>query len=482
MKLSYSKTLLLALLPLAGTSLYAAESLAPSEQVVEDDHAYETVSHTDQKKDGYILGDGWKVTGDLRAGYVNYDYSNPASHFDAAGNRVPTYPGVNKNHLDSNGIYLIPKLSITSPTYNGFSFKITGAGVTDFGINDELDEKRTFAFGDRTSYGILQEAYVKYVNGGHTFLAGNYELSTPMVDADDWYLLANTFQGVYYKNTTIENIMFAGGYIYKMAGVWDGAATNAHRFNTMADQSYVAAEDKENAGDAGMWAGVFQYTKDEHNLQVWDYYAVDLYNTFFAQYDYSGKFDGGTYDAGGQFINFKEVGALASNNYTEIDYSIFSLRFDGKLDNGFDFSTGAAFYTDGPGAGSTLGSWGGYPYLANGMIFHIFEAGDMRNSKSYKLQLGYDLSKTVTDGLWIGARYTYFDLNSEYSMLKMVDPHDSTKEINDPSKRQEDQKSYGLRVSYNQPDGYYFTGTYEYVDLDQQPGISGLRLIGGYKF
>ena len=57
MKLSYSKTLCMALLPLVGTSLYAAESLAPS-NAVEDDHGYETVSHTDQKKDGYILGDG----------------------------------------------------------------------------------------------------------------------------------------------------------------------------------------------------------------------------------------------------------------------------------------------------------------------------------------------------------------------------------------------------------------------------------------
>ena len=109
--------------------------------------------------------------------------------------------------------------------------------------------------------------------------------------------------------------------------------------------------------------------------KFWDYYAVDLYNTFYGQYDYTGKFEGGSYDAGAQFINFKEVGALARNHYTEIDYSIFSLRFDGKLDNGFDFSTGAAFYSDGPGASATLGSWGGYPYLANGMVFHFFEAG-----------------------------------------------------------------------------------------------------------
>jgi hypothetical protein len=274
--------------------------------------------------------------------------------------------------------------------------------------------------------------------------------------------------------------MFAGGYVYQMAGVWDGGATNPHRFHSMADQSYVSGEHKENAGDAGMWAGVFQYTEGPHNLQLWDYYAVDLYNTFFGQYDYSGKFEGGSYDAGAQFINFKEVGAYADNvdlykvlyqdSSDHIDYSIFSLRLDGKFDNGFDFSTGAAFYTDGPGAAETLGSWGGYPYLANGMIFHFFEAGSMRNVNSYKAQLGYDLSKDVTEGLWVGARYTYFDLDPKYSISS------------DTGLGQDYQKNYGIRVSYNHPKGYYFTGTYEYVDLDQQPEISSLRLIGGYKF
>ena len=457
MKLSYSKTLLFALLPLTGSSLSAAESLAPSD-AVDADHAYETVTHTDTKKDGYLLGDGWKINGDLRIGYVTYDYNNDPKNFD---------PNINKGHKDSRGIYAIPKVSITSPSYNGLSFKITGAAVTDFGINDPLYETRTFAFGNGSSYAILQEAYVKYVNEGHIFLAGNYELSTPMVDADDWYLLANTFQGVYYKNITMENIMFAGGYIYKMAGVWDGGAPNPHRYHSIAEQSYVDQRDKDNAGDAGMWAGVFQYEKDEHTLQLWDYYAVDLYNTFFGQYDYNGKYDGGTYDAGAQIINFKDVGG---NSYTPIDYSIYSLRLDGKLDNGFDFSTGASFYTDGPGVGATLGAWGGYPYLANGMIFHFFEAGDLRNANSYKVQLGYDLSSSVTDGLWVGARYTYFDLDPKYAISS------------ETGFGQDNQHNYGVRASYNHPDGYYFTGTYEYVDLDQQKSISALRLIGGYKF
>ena len=457
MKLSYSRTLLLALLPVVGTSLHAAESLVATD-IPDADHAYETVTHTDEKKDGYLLGDGWKVTGDMRVGYVNYDYSNSPKNSD---------PDINRGHLDSKGIYFIPKLSITSPVYNGFSFKITGGGVTDFGINDEIYESRTFAFGNGSSYAILQEAYVKYENSGHIFLAGNYELSTPMVDADDWYLFANTFQGAYYKNTTIENIAFAGGYVYKMAGVWDGGAADPHRFHSMADQSYVDQRDKDTAGDAGMWAGMFQYEKDAHNFQIWDYYAVDLYNTLFAQYDYRGEFDGGNYTAGAQLINFKDVG---DNTYTSIDYSIYSLRFDGKFDNGFDFSTGAAFYTDGPGAGATLGAWGGYPYLANGMIFHFFEAGDMTNANSYKAQLGYDFGNQGVEGLWVGARYTYFDLDPNYSISSST------------GLGQDTQQNYGLRVSYNHPSGVYFTGTYEYVDLDEQLEISALRLIGGYKF
>jgi len=459
MKKKISKLSLAAVLSLAGTSLYASESMTASQAVtVDSDHAYETVVHVNEKKEGYSLADGWKITGDMRAGYVTYDYSNDPKHFD---------PNINKGHQDSRGFYVMPKISLSTPVYNGFSAKITGAGVTDFGINDPLYESRTFAFGDGTSYGILQEAYLQYQNGGHTLLVGAKEIVTPMVDADDWYLLANTFQGAYYKNTVYDHIMFAGGYIYKMAGVWDGGAPSAHRYHSIAEQSYVDQRDKDNAGDAGMWAGVFEYSDDTHNLQLWDYYAVDLYNTFFGQYDYKGKMDAFTYDAGAQMINFKDVGG---NRYTPIDYSIFSIKLDASHASGFDMSLGAAFYTDGPGAGATLGAWGGYPYLANGMIFHFFEAGDMRNANSYKAQIGYDFGKQGIDGLWVGARFTYFDLDPAYSVSSST------------GLGQDSQKNYGLRVSYNHPNGIYFTGTYEFVDLDQQPDISALRLIGGYKF
>jgi hypothetical protein len=459
MKASYATQILLSLCVVSVSAIASEQLDATQNATVDDDHAYEPVQHT--TKDTSTPQDNeWKITGDIRAGYVNYDYSNSPYNFDAS---------INKGHKNSKGVYVIPKISITSPFYDGFYAKVTGAGVTDFGLNDSLYETRTFAFGaDGSSYGILQEAYVAYKKEGHKVLVGAEELSTPMVDSDDWYLLANTFQVAYYANKTIENVLLAGGYFYKMAGVWDSGADGAS-YHSMADASFVDVRDKANATDGGIYTGVFQYSDEVHNLQLWEYYAPDLYNTFFAQYDYTQKIESVKYDAGIQLIDFQEVGALASNNFTQIDYSIMSLRLDGKLDNGFDFSTGASFFTDGEGTGATLGAWGGYPYFANGMIFHFFEAGSLQNANSYKAQLGYDFSKLGLGNLWGGVRYTYFDLDPRYSF--------STTGL-----AQDAMELLGVRLSYTHISGAYVTATYENVSLDNEPSTDGFRLIGGYKF
>jgi len=68
---------------------------------------------------GIEIANAWKAQGDLRAGYVEYDYNNPPSSTSAG-------------KTDSKGIYIAPKISIISPTYNNLSLKATVAGVTDF--------------------------------------------------------------------------------------------------------------------------------------------------------------------------------------------------------------------------------------------------------------------------------------------------------------------------------------------------------------
>ncbi len=435
------------------------------------DHTYEPGQFT---KRGLELGAGWIVTGDLRLGWVQYDYKNPP----------PGKSTVNKGHLDSKGFYTVGKLAIETPKWHGLSAKLMGAGTTDFGLNDPAYESRNFVFNaaDPKSYGIVQEAYIKYQENGNTALIGRQELTTPMVDADDWYMFANSFELAYYANTMLENNLFAFGYFYKMAGVWDSGAYDTNvaplggtKFYSMSQASFASQEDKDNAGDTGIITATYQYDDDTNNLQLWNYYATDLYNTLFAQYDFKSKAGGFSYDLGAQFINWKEVGQLADNAKLDraagsagrsIDASLYSIRFDGSFDNGINFATGAAKYSDGDGFSTVLGAWGGYPYFANGMIFHFFEAGTLQNAASYKAQLGYD----ILDGLWLGGRYTYWDLDSSKSISSST------------GKGQDTMQMYGVRLSYSGVAGTYFTGTYEYVDLDQQPSINSLRLIGGIKF
>ena len=432
---------------------------------ISEDHTFEaTVS-----KEGIHLGGGWLFSGDMRTGWVEYGYNNPP----------PGNPAINRGHIDSKGWYIMPKLSITTPTYAGFAAKITGAGATDFGINDPAYESRNFVFNaaDPKSYAILQESYIRYDANGNLGVVGRQEVSTPMIDTDDWYMLANSFEVAYYTNTMLEDQMFSLGYFHKMAGVWDSGAYDpvlapkgGTDFYSMSQASFVSTADKAAAGDSGVVFGAYQYNDERHNLQVWEYYATDLYNTLFLQYDFSSKVgEAFSYNLGAQIIDFQEVGKLASNNFSAIDYSMYSARFNGAFSNGVDFATGLTKYTDGEGQGSTLGAWGGYPYFANGMIFHFFEAGSLQNAASYKAQLGYALPATLAKDIWFGARYTHFDLDSDYSKASN-------------GLGQEKMNLYGVRLSYGSQKGTYFTGTYERVNLDHEEPIDSLRLIGGWRF
>jgi len=446
-------------------SILTITSMANAAHIVDTslspDHTYEiAVSSTSYEVSG------WHFFGDFRSGYLIYDYDNPPKNIDINGKIVPKNPNINKGHMDSNGFYVIPKLSIRSPYYKNFMFQITAIVATDFGINDEKYESRNFVFdpNKRESYALLQEAFIHYGTNNNRFLIGREELVTPMIDADDWYMLADSFELARYSNKQLKNITFNLGYFHKMAGVWDSGA-NGTEFHSMSDASFIDAADKERIGDKGIYFTSFLYDDDKHHhFQLWEYYAQDMYNTLFLQYDYKNSIDIFNYNVGFQLINFNDVGKLEDAiSKTHINYTLYSARFDGDFNNGINFATGISKYTDGEGQGATLGAWGGYPYFANGMIFHFFEAGSLRDASSYKGQIGYKFDKMGIKNMWLGYRFTYFDLNSNYS-------------------KNANNEQQNKMVSYGSKKGAYFTGTYEHVNLDKEPNTFSLRLIGGYKF
>ena len=401
---------------------------------------------------------GFTFSGDIRTGWVQYDYDNPDGD-----------PDINRGHKDSQGFYVVPKVSLTTPRYSGFSGKITAAGATDFGLNNEDDETRNFVFDpvELKSFALLQELYIQWQTDQQQALIGRKEYVSPMIDADDYYMLANSFAMGVYDNRHFKNTSLRAGYFHEMAGVWDSGA-NGTEFHSMSDASFVPQVNKDEADDKGVYFAAVDYDNKLHHVQLWNYYADELYNTLFAQYNFTKGSDSYNYDFGLQFIDFSEVGKLKSSS-TDIDYSLYSIKYDGAFGNGFSFASGASKYSDGAGSESTLGAWGGYPYFANGMIFHFFEAGSLRNAESYKLQVGYDFPRQSPDKLGIYLRHTRYYLDSKYS-------------ISSDGKGQDLMTMTGLQVKYKFLRGGYFTGTYEQHHIDHEPKTWALRLIGGVTF
>ncbi|WP_415251626.1 hypothetical protein [Sulfurimonas sp.] len=410
---------------------------------------------------GIDIGNEWKVLEDIKFGYVNYNYDNAPS-LDS--------PTTNKGHVDSKGFYTIPKFSILTPTYNNFSAKATYTVATDFGLNNPDYENRNWVFNpsDQESFAILQELYINYKDSNHNLTIGRQELETPLIEPDDYYMLANSYEAINYVNTMLCNTELHLGYFHKMAGVWD-SGDNGTEFHSMSDTSFVDARDKENANDSGVVFGAIEYKTQNHKIKVWEYYVTDLYNMFLAQYDFTNKMNSFTYNTAIQFTNYKEIGELASNNFTNIDYSIYAIKFDGKYDNGFEFATGASKFSNGKGIGSTLSAWGGFPTYTYGYIFNWFETGSLQNAALLKVELAYDLSKLGLKNSWIGYRHTCYNLDSEHSRTVSGVP-------------QEKMQLNGIRFKYTPTTGVYFTANYEHRSLDNEPDSSAYRLIGGYKF
>lgn len=403
----------------------------------------------------------WKTSGDIRAGYVRYGLNNPP----------PGLSSINKGSTDSHGFYTTPKVSVLTPTFNNFSIKTTIAGATDFGINNPDYENKNFVFNstDKQSFAILQELFLSYNNNSHNLSIGRQEIVTPLVEADDYYFLANSYEVVNYINSSVDNTKFHLGYFHKMSGVWDSGA-NGEEFHSMSDASFVAQADKDNASDSGILYGAVEYEDEKQKIKAWEYYIEDLYNMLQLQYDYSSRIDSFSYDLGIQFTNYKELGKLASNNFTNIEYSIYSAKFDGQFENGVNFATGVTKYTDGEGQSATLGAYGGFPSFTYGLVYSYFTMGSLQNAGVYKAELGYDLGKIGLKNTSIKYRYTYYDLDSTYSKTAVT------------NKPQDEMHLNGIKISYSTEVGTYISATYELRDLDNEPDTSAFRLIGGYRF
>lgn len=382
---------------------------------------------------GIEIVDGWEVSGNIRAGYVKY------------------------TKKESQGFYTAPELSISSPKDSRIGMKVSVASVSDLGINDKDKESGNLAFANGDSFAMLNEIYIKYHDKQHHFSIGREEIYTPMAEHDDYYFIPNSFEVVHYDNSSLENMIFHIGYFHSMAGVWDTGADGS-KFESMSEASYVASADKDRAKDSGIYYGGFEYVDAHNNLQIWEYYLDELYNNFYAQYEYSNSTSMFDYTAGVQFLNYKEVGELSKHDDTNIDYSIYGIKLNTTFDFGLDLTIAANIFSDGEGASATLGAFGGYPQYAYGLMFHFFEI-DLLDATMIKFNLGYDLSKIGLKNSSIAYRYVSTENGAGLSM-----------------------STNGAKAKYAHDSGAYISAAYEMRTLTDENDKYAIRILGGYKF
>ncbi len=366
----------------------------------------------------YAEHDGFKLSGEARGGYVDYYYGNEA--------------------LDTTAFAAVGKLGIETPKYSGFYGKAMGAGVYDFGLSNMDKQAKSHIFkimpdGSRSNFGILQELYVGYTDGKNELKIGRNEFVSPMISKDDYYMFADSFETISLTSRTFENVTLNAGYVHKMAGVWDSRSDGSN-FRSMSDASMTTATNKNEAKNSGVYYVGVDYKNGAHKLSVWEYYAKELYNALFVQYDYFGKGDGFTYNVGLQMMDFKEVGKLSKSS-TNIDTGVYAAQIDAKFDNGALLNASVTKFGDGDGEQYVLGAWGGYAYYTKGFIFHFHEQNSFRNALGYKLQAGYDFSKAGLGSLSLNLRYTNFMLDEKYSIYN--------------GKAQDGMKLYGAQLKYD---------------------------------
>lgn len=396
---------------------------------------------------------GYKISGELRSGYVDYNYETPI--------------------LNTHAFVTVGKVGIETPKYDGFYAKVMGAVVNDLGLSNlgVNKQRKSVIFrrnsdGSYSNYEILQELYLGYGSKKHEFKIGRQEFVSPMISKDDFYIFANSFEAVSYTNRSFDGVALNAGYLHKMAGVWDSRSDGSN-FRSMSDASMVTAANKSEASNSGVYYAGVDYKGGKHQAKLWNYYAKDLYNTVFAQYNFLNNTDSCSYDVGVQAMDFREVGKLSKSS-TNIGVGVYSVQLDSKFANGLLLNASATKYTDGDGEQYVLGAWGGYAYFTKGFIFHFHEQNSFRNAFGYKIQGGYDFSKVGLKDLSLNFRYTAFLLDEKYSTLN--------------GKGQNSMKLSGAQLKYDFLKSGYVGVTYEKGQLDQAPDFQGFRLIGGYRF
>lgn len=348
------------------------------------------------------------ISTDIRTVYINYNYD--------------------KGFADAEAFAASLKLTYKQKLVDSLEFGVTLGTVQDLGIMDydKSQKKRNKAYifdKNKDNFSLLHQAYLKYSISKSFIKLGRFELETPLISSDDYFVLSSTFQGFQTEIKEVENYTFRAGYLSDMSGAWDsfydGASFNsmtkqalAHRADAGSEHYYSLVDDL-NVDDTGLaYIGV-EFDNNVFKIQLYDQMLLDSYNSIFTQVDYVIPINNKKLLIAGQYIKYDGIGTLNNNPNPEavVDYATYSA----KANLSSDTWSATLAYTGVSDTGSIhfFGAHGAYPQFARAGMINYFETS-LRDANIFSLSPSFKFinGKSVFD---ISAVYAYYDLNSDYT-------------------------------------------------------------------
>ncbi|MBN2782658.1 MAG: hypothetical protein JXQ66_05400 [Campylobacterales bacterium] len=370
------------------------------------------------------------------------------------------------------------KLGYKKEIYENFEAGVVFGAIADFGLNGEDKTNNTYIYDkDGDTFSILHQAYLKYSFEKSFIELGRFEFTSPLIDSDDYFVLANSFEGVN-SNINLGDANIKLGHISRMSGAWD-AGYDGGSFVSMSKSPWMHKADKNRTyvtdwpnpvttlgvDDEGISFASFDYSGDNYKFQICDYYAHELMNSIYAEVGF--KLNG--YEFGVQYNTFDSVGQLEdiskTNSLAIIDYSVWGAKVSKNIYDA-DFTLAYMGVSDDESA-HLWGSWGGFPYFASGMMVSYFETS-LRDASVYSLNSDFSIFKNLNTTLHIG----YYDLNKQYTK-------DSLRGVDDG---EDYMYTYGISNSYKFSDELSFTFKLAGRTLESGDDNTLVRTILKYKF
>jgi hypothetical protein len=106
-------------------------------------------------------------------------------------------------------------LGYTTSQWNGFAGALNFYAVDDLGAYDDIANNSVHRVDARESVSWLGEAYISYSGKSNTIKAGRQNMKSPLINSDDWAVFPNSFEALWYQNTSIKDTSITAAYVTK---------------------------------------------------------------------------------------------------------------------------------------------------------------------------------------------------------------------------------------------------------------------------